>query len=109
MYTFPDIKPTKAVFSLVKPAYRSEFEAGYVQTRPKYTRPRYRIQLIFDILTETEKQQIEDFFKENQGSSFIWHDGETNTDYTVIFADDNLDFKHDYPKYYSVTINLEEM
>ena len=75
-----------------KPQVRTEFEGGYVQSRPRTTRAVRRWTLTWSSLPEADYQALAAFFVANQGGSFEWTDPVTGTGYTCRFSDDELVF-----------------
>ena len=80
MPDFPDImKPDYDLSEeIILPQVRTEFEAGYVHSRPRVTRARRRWSLTWKALPELDYQLLATFFTDNQGSTFAWtHPGFT--------------------------------
>lgn len=72
-----------------KPQLKSSFEAGYVQSRPKGTRSTWIYETGWKDLSDTEYQNLIDFFTTNQGSIFTWVDPLGNSK-LVRFSEDSL-------------------
>jgi len=74
----------KAAFD---PTLRSPFEAGYIQTRPKFTRIPYHWHVAYGDLSDTDKGTLKTF--ENTvkvgSDSFNWTNPTNSTVYSVRF------------------------
>ena len=122
--TWPiDKKPNDFKEMTVKEKMKSDFEAGYVQSRPKFTRPRKKFQLVWDDsphnpLTDDDKETLDQFFQDH-GSETIYfpHPFKNGAIYNVLFEDPELEFELSYYKegrfgeersYWSLTVNLIE-
>lgn len=69
---------------------RSSSEAGYVHTRPRYTRSRKTFKVVYRCLSNTDKTTLESFVNTTarQGSTaFNWTHPLTNSVYSVRFAE----------------------
>ena len=109
---FPDIQhPSRIEVSHHRKKVRSDFEAGYVQQRPRWTRSRKKFNLRWDLLPEADLTTLLDHFDNNQGSTFNWTHPIRNTTYTVMYSGDsiNYDLSADRVKYYSASVELEEI
>lgn len=104
---------TKPVYPLAEevylPAVRTEFEAGYVQSRPRTTRARRRWTLHWPALSETEYGSLEEHFIANQGGSFSWTHPGSGTSYTVRYAQDTITGSPVLPGKRAVEVKLEEV
>lgn len=102
--------PTKIDERILRGVIRSDFEAGYVQSRSKWTRSRKKFTLNWSSgLPSGEKNTLEDFFDNNLGDNFDWTNPLNGETYTVIFSDDNINFEFAAPGCYTCTIDLEEL
>lgn len=110
---FPDIQnPSKISESHNRAKLRSQFEAGYVHQRPKWTRSRKKFTLDWNLLPEADLITLLNDFDTNQGSSFSWTHPTRDTTYTVMYSGDAVEYDLSYEsvgKYYSVSIGLEEL
>lgn len=92
------------------PQLKSEFEANYIQSRPRATREIRRWNLKWNAMSESNYQTLETFFIANQGSSFTWPHPVTATNYSVRFSDDNIKSSfNNSPGYRAVEVNIEEV
>ena len=90
-----------------KPQIRTEFEAGYVQSRPRTTREIRRFPLSWSVLSEADYQTLETFFKANQGNSFNWTHPVTAAAYVCRFSTDSLKSVWIGPGYRAVQCPIE--
>ena len=80
MATFPTLSADPSVHAPpvpVNPAIITDFEAGYVQSRPRFTRSIRRWEVTYDAMTGTDYALLETFYGETVlGSSvvFDWTD-----------------------------------
>jgi hypothetical protein len=94
---------------------RSESEAGYVITRPRYTRTRKRWSLKWAMMSASDYTSLETFFNETTiggANSFTWDHPITGTIYTVRFAEDELSFNLSTPGvsgFYEGSVTLLEV
>ena len=91
---FPTLSTTQdsALYSveLEDQSIKTPLDGGYVASRPRHTRlPRKTFKTGYTMLTETDKQTLEQFYGAMKGGSVIfdWTDTSTNTTYSVRFAD----------------------
>jgi len=116
-------KPNEIRETTVKERYQSKFEKGYVQSRPKFTRPRKKFSLIWDqtphnVLTDNEKEDLDLFFQNHSHETILFeHPFNSGRTYDVLFEDDELEFElihysegrfGEVRRYWSATINLIE-
>lgn len=94
---------------LYKPQVRQEFEAGYVQSRPRFTRARRRWSLSWSSLPEIEYQALAAFFTEHQGSAFEWEHPRTHVIHVCRFSGDELPGTISRPGRRSVQCLMEEV
>lgn len=108
-----DIKePTIESNTIAKAQIRSDFEAGYVQSRAKWSKSRRKFRLSWQegrCLKNDEKQILETHFDDNLGGSFSWSHSQISGEFTVIYSNDTVDFKLEGPGIWSTTIELEEL
>lgn len=90
------------------PQVKTEFEAGYVQSRPRHTRARHVFKLSWNAVTAADYATLEAFFEAQQGNTFTWTHPVSETEYTVRFADDRLSPEFISPGYWRVSLTLEE-
>jgi len=69
------------------PVIKSDFEAGYVHTRARYTRFRHQFTIKYDNMPNADKVTLDAFCDTVHGSvtSFAWTHPLTSTVYTVRF------------------------
>jgi len=89
----------------------SEFENGYEQRRAKWSSPLRRFKLIARNRTQTEMENIRDFFLNKKGaySSFTWENPNDSTEYTVRFEKDSLEIKRVAYQIYDISFNFMEV
>jgi len=114
MASFPSSLPDPEVHGLEedynKTAVRTEFEAGYVQSRARFTRARRTWSKIYWTgLSSSDLSTLLTFFNTYQGDSFTWTHPITSVEYTVRFSCDKVNYKYVAPEYYEVTISFEEV
>ena len=91
---------------------RSPYEAGYVNTRPRWTRARKVFVLRWNALSSSDFTTLRTFFEDTVnggGDSFTWTQPVTSTSYTVRFAQDNLRFSTVTSDRYKGSVILEEV
>jgi hypothetical protein len=72
-----------------RPQIKSEFEAGYVQSRPRATVSKRRWKLNWRSMSEADWVSLAGAFAADQGSSFTWNHPVSGT-YTVRYAGDGM-------------------
>lgn len=92
-----------------RPQIRNEFEANYVQSRPRSTRGVMRWTLKWTAMPEADFQTLLTFFNTNQGLSFTWTEPRTGTARTCRFSEDSLKWSHSELGHRSVTCAIEEV
>jgi hypothetical protein len=95
-----------------KPQVRTEFEAGYVQTRVRATLAKKRWTARWNYMPEADYQTLETFFDTNQGGSFNWTEPVTGASYVCRFASNSLNstwVTRGATYYRSVEVILEEV
>jgi hypothetical protein len=92
-----------------KPQVRQEFEANYVQSRPRSTRGRSRWALHWDLLSEADYQTLLAFFAANQGGVFTWIHPISSASYTCRFSGDVLKSRIVMPDCRAVDCPIEEV
>ena len=109
MADFPNIQlPSGMTEHTIKGQIKSDFAAGYVQSRAKWTRSRKQFSLSWGVMSDADKQTLQTFFDENIGGTFNWTHPLTNTTYTVRFSDDELLAIYVPVSWWKVDLNLEE-
>ena len=77
-----------------KGALRSESEAGYTMSRPRFTKSKKSFTLNYTAIKNEDYATLEAFFEANQGSNFSFsHPIDPSKSYTVTFAIDELKAK----------------
>lgn len=109
MADWPDIKnPSDITERNSKAQIRSDFSGGYVQSMPKWTRSRKRFELTWEAMSSSDKSKLETFFKDNIGDTFTWNHPLEEKEYTVRFAEDELEFSYVPVKHWQISLSLEE-
>ena len=90
------------------PQVKNEFEANYVQSRPRATRAVERWNLGWEALPEADFQTLRTFFVANQGGLFTWTHPVTSTVYTCRFSGNGLKYSFAYPGHRRVECPIEE-
>ena len=92
MPTFPASPPPAFPLDeeLSKPQVRSQFEAGYVHSRPRFSKSRSIWNLRWKSITEADYQIIRTFFLDNVGLLFDWVNPADGVTYKVRFSEDSL-------------------
>lgn len=107
--TWPDIKEPSSLTRRPKKAqHKSTFEAGYVQSRPQWTRGRLLFDLGWPALPDADYQSLESFFFDNIGNTFDWTCPQDGATYTVRFAKAELDADYIPGGMWRVSLTLEE-
>jgi phage-related protein len=69
---------------------KSDFEGGYVHTRPRFTRLRKKFSgVVYHVMTDTDKSTLDTFESvtvRGGADSFVWTDPKSTTSYTVRFT-----------------------
>jgi hypothetical protein len=94
------------------PAYRNEKEAGYIQTRRRWTTPKkiWTLEWPEEIaLSEVDFQILLAYFLANQGSSFSWTHYSTGVIYTVTFDQDELVGDIYHPGWRTTSVKLRQI
>jgi hypothetical protein len=105
---FPDI-PNPSYQSggkNVKAQVRTEFEAGYVQSRARHSRARKTFSLTWNYLREADFALLEAFFEANQGGMFTYSFLGTGN---YRFSDDELNWTWNNYQTRQVKLNVEEV
>jgi len=89
------------------PQLRTEFEGGYVQSRPRCTRATRRWTLVWNAMTNADFATLESAFIADMGTTFSWTEPVTSTSYTVRYAADSLKWTHVNLGVRAVSIGLE--
>ena len=107
----PVVSADDFVESFLRPAHRSDTEAGYEITRPKWTRTRREFKVTFKSLTSAEVTTIEEFFEgiAYGGGSFNWTAPRDSGTYEVRLVEDQLDFQYVANDQYNLTVTFREV
>lgn len=110
MTAFPSIaRPDYASSgSVSKPAVRSKSQAGYVQTRPRFSIAKDQRTLAWQALSNADFETLRTFFETYQGSEFDWTDPETSVVRSCVFSSDELKWSHAGFGHKSVQLAIEE-
>ncbi len=95
--------------AVYKPQIRQEFEANYVQSRPRSTRSVKRWTLSWGLLSESDYGLLLAFFEANQGNTFTWTHPVTSVSYTCRFSTDTLESEIAFTGWRKVTVHIEEV
>lgn len=79
----------------VKKVLKSNFDGGYQQQRPQFTRAYKTFDLSYNILTDDEIVTLDTFFQTYQGMSFTFVHPVKNTEHTVMFDMDEFDLTYE--------------
>ena len=94
---------------------KSDFEAGYVQTRAKFTRARKRFILKWSMLSASQFATLQTFFEETAvgaANNFTWTHPISDVEYDVRFKEDELKFNLTTPGetgFYQGSFTLEQV
>lgn len=91
---YPDLGIHSLKIKNVKPARKVEFEGGYQQQRPKFTRKYKTFEFEHKFLNDAQAQELETFFDNNQGLEFEFTHPKTLEAFNVTFQMDSLDFEY---------------
>jgi len=95
--------------TVYKPQIRQEFEANYVQSRPRSTRALKRWELAWSLMPESDYQALLAFFTANQGNTFTWTHPVSGTSYTCRFSMDTLESDVVFTGWREVSVPIEEL
>jgi hypothetical protein len=91
-----------------KPQTRIEFDANYVQSRPRSTRAVDKFNLNWNQMPEDQYQVLKAFFIANQGTLFDWIHPITGVTYSVRFSSDSMKSRITETYNRQVSIALEQ-
>lgn len=110
MITFPSFYITEINEDDYFPESKIEFGDLYVSTAPEFTKSLKIFTLTIEGLEIADRQTLTSFFTEHQGSTFLFIEPETRTEYTVKFYDmDKVSFKRIPGKTSSTSVTLKEV
>ena len=119
MATFPATLPTPSGESgdfkekYLRKTRRSDFDAGYEQTRPMWTKTRREFHIEWRALTATQVSTLITFFEgsdvEYGGYAFDWTHPVSSTTYSVRLVDDEVDVDYVANDKYRVKIRLRQV
>ena len=111
MATWPNVPAPDfgTVEEVYKPQVRTEFEGGYVQSRPRTSRAIRRWPLAWSYMAEGDYQTLHTFFLTNQGGSFDWTHPLSAAVYVCRFSGDYLKSSWAGPGYRQVECPIEEV
>lgn len=110
MAMYPSIKFSKDSTSKTKKeAIRSDSEASYIMSRPRYTREKKSFELVYSNILISDFLILETFFTTYQGQNFTFNDVFSNMEYEVIFNMDDISFKPIGAGRCSTTVSLIEV
>jgi len=89
------------------PQIRTEFEGGYVHSRPRCTRATRRWTLVWKAMTNSDFATLEAAFIADMGTTFSWTEPVTSTVYTVRYSEGSLKWQHVNLGVRAVSIGLE--
>lgn len=93
----------------VKKIKRQTSSAGYTMSSSAATLTKKQFSLSWSLLDNTEKGLMETFFDTTGGASFTWTNPTDDVEYTVLFGQDDLTFKHLRPSYWQSSIIFLEV
>lgn len=106
---YPTLNPRYGVKeSTIGKTVKAEFDGNYVQQRPKTTRTRKKFEIEY-LLTQSEFNTFDTFFKDNLGYSFSFVHPSTLATYTVRFGTDSIDATYLYDDLIKISVVLEEL
>jgi len=109
MASWPSIAtPSKIKESAIKKVIRTTSEGGYIQARARWTDYKQSFELIWSVLTSTDKATLITFFDTNQGTTFTWTHPELATTHTCFFSDDQIVFSSLMSGKWSCKVNIIE-
>lgn len=91
---------------------RTPFEAGYVQTRARFTKSRRSFSLVWTFMSVADRDILVQFYEETVkggAESFDWTHPTDGTSYEVRFKADSLAFQTIAKDLFSVSCELEEV
>jgi len=92
---------------------RSPFEAGYEQTRSKWTRAVKEWEITWNALSTTDLNTLQTFYEttmESGASRFVWHRPDSSgTTYMVRFTEDEMKFISSRKGYWRGTITIRQI
>jgi len=88
------------------PIIRTEFEGGYVQSRPRATRWTRRWNLVWTAMTEADFQTFEAYFR-TMRTTDTWTEPVTSTSYTFRFSEGSLKWQHVNLGVRSLSVGIE--
>lgn len=77
----------------IKESVRSQSEAAYIMSRPKYTRKKESFELVYNNILVTDYLVLKNFFITYCGQNFTYVNVVDGLEYTVIFNMDKIPFK----------------
>ena len=92
---------------LHKPQIKNEFEAGYVQSRPRATVGKRRWKLQWKAMTEANWNSLVSAFSADQGTTFTWTHP-VSGEYTVRYSSDSISSTIFANGFRQVSVDLEE-
>lgn len=89
----------------------TQFENGAEQRRNKWANPLRTFKLVYKNRPESEVDTLKTFHTSKKGAytSFTFTNPNDSTDYTVRFANDNLEFKRVAYDVYDFNVTLKEV
>lgn len=89
----------------------SSFESGYEQRRKRWENPLRRFTLEATNRTQSEMENIRNFFTGKYGSysSFTWTNPNDSTEYTVRFMEDSLKIERVAYQVYELEFKFQEI
>jgi len=91
-----------------KPQIKSEFESGYVQSRPRATIAKRRFTLRWKAMSDAHFSSLCSAFTADVGSTFSWNHPATGSAYTVRYTSDSIESSVTVPGYRQVQLSIEE-
>ncbi|TLP41034.1 hypothetical protein [Arcobacter arenosus] len=109
MAIYPTLIATSIKETSSKKVLKSDYQGGYTQTRPQFTRKLKTFTIGYSVLTVAEAETLENFIMDNQGLSFTFQHPITDEIHEVYYTQDDIDINYVSPLYRSTTVVLKEV
>jgi len=109
MATLPKFIITSFKEDTIRKVLKSEYDGGYVQKRPQYTRAKKKFYVGYAALKVAEAEILEDFIMNNQGLSFEFTHPLNNKIYEVTYDSDSISFNYITSQYRNTELVLSEV